>query len=1045
MGFWEDLWGATGGTALDRAGYGDRPAPRGGGGAGRRTRGSSLEAINEALQAQNAGGGNWWDRATGFVGDAFSGEWVPDPWEDAWDATGGRALTALGDAGQDIWAGDVSGALGDLFGGAYDIGRDAVLWGGQELGELGADFGQNVYSNWGLEDLLQAAGGVAQDLPGYGLDALGYLGDQAANVGKWGGSQLLDLGQAGWDRMDDLGRYLGSEVGDFVTQQAIPYFQQDFLEDVTNLAQGVADWTTDSAVPWLQQEIYDPYLKPAGLAVADWTTESAVPWLQQEVYDPYLKPAGLAAADWATDTAYPWLRDEALPYITDDLRHDVSDALEMIPAGLRGLFPEGSRLDDWTEAGVGGVGGAFDWLTEDVPGSAADLAGRGYNYLFDPSQPAFRQGPGKAEGAALQAVIEQIIANSGGVGGTAGGVGGTAGGAPSGVATPGTGANVAGAPMAYPGAAGLSAAPAGVGAPSTLDDLYSTLYGDMRAAAGEMYDVGAAGALASGELGRAYADEIRAQGAAAASAAEAAAQQYYTQGTDEAARAYNETIGALNTREQELLSKYTELETMQAGGISGDASEQRRVTEEIAGLQQARNDLRHQMVTGQLDAEALRGAGRLAEFGATRGAQLAADEAALAQQMGAMETERVGQEAAMAEQLASRFSTARAGMQQRIDDAEATLRAKGIEPAAYTAAPGAETQALLTSQELSMQTLQNRLRDASAAQAIDRQMRGREIYSAAGRALEDNLFAMRAELEESIATRRDTAALERFDAQADTDIAKAAALGEINLEEMTRLQASKEAIFGKRTDLFDQSELERITTRKEYNAALERERNEQRRAMEMAQQQRIIADAAAAERTFLADQARLDRENDALLARLGTETEIDTDETLTAIERAESILANEARLAEEFINVSVNGVDIPVRRDWYIEEHLIGPGEGADLASDLNLMQMQDDAGNMFYVDVGGVSAEGLPYLTQSAATNPQLTGQVLTPIYADQLSPEELEAGTAWQQQAAEDVTFESALGSGLISGEQALENLDALVGEAGASDIRNFLASLG
>jgi len=265
-------------------------------------------------------------------------------------------------------------------------------------------------------------------------------------------------------------------------------------------------------------------------------------------------------------------------------------------------------------------------------------------------------------------------------------------------------------------------------------------------------------------------------------------------------------------------------------------------------------------------------------------------------------------------------------MQQRIDDAEATLRAKGIEPAAYTAAPGVEPQALLTSQELSMQTLQNRLRDASAAQAIDRQMRGREIYSAAGRALEDNLFAMRAELEESIATRRDTAALERFDAQADTDIAKAAALGEINLEELARLQASKEAIFGKRTDLFDQSELERITTRKEYNAALERERNEQRRAMEMAQQQRIIADAAAAERTFLSDQAEADRLNDLEVARIAAEAGVDELETGTAIERAESIAANEARLAEEFINVSVNGVDIPVDRDWYIKEHLIGPG-----------------------------------------------------------------------------------------------------------------------
>jgi len=231
-------------------------------------------------------------------------------------------------------------------------------------------------------------------------------------------------------------------------------------------------------------------------------------------------------------------------------------------------------------------------------------------------------------------------------------------------------------------------------------------------------------------------------------------------------------------------------------------------------------------------------------------------------------------------------------------------------------------------------------------------------------------------------------------------------LGEINLEEMTRLQASKEAIFGKRTDLFDQSELERITTRKEYNAALERERNEQRRAMEMAQQQRIIADAAAAERTFLADQAEADRLNELELERLRLESEIDSDETLTAIDTLTARLAEEQRLAEEFINVNINGIDIPVDRDWYTKEHMIGEGADADLSSDVNLMQMQDSNGNMFYVDVGGVSKEGLPYLTQSAATNPMLTGDVLTTVFGDVAG---LEQAANWEQRAGAGATLDN------------------------------------
>ena len=338
----------------------------------------------------------------------------------------------------------------------------------------------------------------------------------------------------------------------------------------------------------------------------------------------------------------------------------------------------------------------------------------------------------------------------------------------------------------------------------------------------------------------------------------------------------------------------------------------------------------------------------------------------------------------MAEQLATRFSGARAGMQPRIEAAEATLRAQGIEPAAYTAAPGAETQALLTSQELSMQTLQNRLRDAAAAQAIDRQMRGSGIFSAAGRALEDNLFAMRSQLEDSIAQRKGTANLDTFDRQADIDIAGAAGRGDINLEELAALQASKEAMFGRETDLFGESELNRIYSRSDYNAALETERAARRRAMERAQEQRIVAQAAAAQQAFQGRQSQLQREHEAAMALKGTAGDIATSELATGISQAEGAAGEAQRLSEDYIMVNVDGVDVPVDRDWYIEEHLIGPGGGSDLSSDVNLVEMVDNAGNSFFVDVGGVDELGNPYLTSSAATNPLITGDILTPAWAE-------------------------------------------------------------
>jgi hypothetical protein len=509
------------------------------------------------------------------------------------------------------------------------------------------------------------------------------------------------------------------------------------------------------------------------------------------------------------------------------------------------------------------------------------------------------------------------------------------------------------------------------------------MFDSQRTWAQDAYGAQMRGAEAAGQASQDYAASILQQGQQAASQAEAAANQYYVQGADEAARAYNETVGALNSREQGLIQKYSELAAMEAAGIGDTATEQRRVGAELEALQTQRTSLRHNMIMGGLTEEEARRTTRLDEFEGTRRGRLASDEAALIQMITGLETGRVGQEQAMAEQVAGRFSGARAGMQQRMEAAEATLREQGIEPAAYTAAPGAETQALLTSQELSMQTLQNRLRDASAAQAIDRQMRGSEIYSAAGRALEDNLFAMRAELEDSIAQRKGIANLDTFDRQADIDITGAAERGEINLQELAALQASKETMFGRKTDLFAESELNRIYTRSDYNAALQTERAARQRAMERAQEQRIIAQAASAQQAFTGEQSQLQREHEAAISAKETAAAIAQAESATEIAQIEAAAAESQRLAEDYIMVNIDGVDVPVDRDWYIEEHLIGPGR-PEGGSDVNLVEMVDNAGNSFYVDVGGVDEFGTPYLTSSAATNPLITGDILTPAWAE-------------------------------------------------------------
>ena len=957
-----------------------------------------------APQIQDDDGGGFWGGVADWAGGVADrgGQWLDNAgWilDPSWQAMG------------ELFEGNLSGAIGDFAGGtANQLGQV-----GRELGEVGVDLGRNAYNNWGLEDLLRAAGGVAQDLPGYGMDALGYLGGQAADLGQAGLGQLGDLQDYLTAQAENAAKWggsqllnLGSEIGDFATQQAIPYFQQDFVGDVKDVYGATKDWAVDDAWGQAIEPFYENVLKPAGIDIANFAVDDVYQDIITPLYENYLKPAGLEIADFTTQ--------EAWPYIRDNLRHDISNVLEAVPAFVRNVAPEGSRVDDWLEGAVGGIGSAWNWA-EDVPGRAG-------GYLFDPSQPSWGQG-----GPASQAeVLEALIASAGGAGGlTAGGAGGLGGAgalggaAPSGVSAPGTGANVAGGMVPFPGGvpgAGMGFGSAGVpaGQPS-LAEMYAAMYDRQRGAVEDQYQAGIAGAEQMGALGTAYADSVREQGRAAAAEAATAANAYFTEGVDEAARAYNETITALNSREQSLMDRYTEQAVMEGSGIMADSAEQRRIANDLSDLQRNRNTLRHQMVTGQLNTEEAR-----------RMTRLASDEAGLLTEVAQMESGRVGQEAALAAQLAQRFSGARASTQKSIEDAEKALRDMGIEPAAYTAAPGAETQALLTSQELSMQTMQNRLRDASAAEAIDRRARVGGIFSQAAQALQDKLFDMRS-----------WADLSNFDAQADADLAQAAALGEINLEELARLQASKESIFGKRTDLFDQGELERITTRKEYNAALEVERAAKRRSMEEAQRARVATDAVAANQKWQAEQNELDRKNELELERLRLEAELDEAEDATEIAAAEAALAEVSRLAEEFITVNVNGVDIPVNREFYLEEVVFG-GAGADASSDVNLMQMQDDDGNTFFVDVGGVTEEGVPYLTHSAGTDLQLTGAPLTPVWAG----EGVDAATLASGSAADVGGAPAGLSDALAMGVTADDIFGAIAGNLEAATQFSDEASL-
>lgn len=725
---------------------------------------------------------------------------------------------------------------------------------------------------------------------------------------------------------------------------------------ITDKATSGADWVGDQATNLWDQNMYP---------IVEDVSEDFVP-MMQEFYNTTLNPLYQdVAEDFGPlfEDAYNYVRDTSPSEFAEDIRfNEWEDGLNTadqwiktnVPQAIRNLGPEGSRLDTGIEAVMDQFGNVSDYV-QDMPFQGM------WNYFVDPSQPDFPgmpswggddptiSGPFLLEEGDVSLEEASTLNDMINAFNDAAGMGVSSMGASSMPAPDPSSQGVVGdmsyapAPGGFqggvlPGADYQTASDllASMDASNlTLEDRYADMYGDMRDSTQAAYDLG----IGSAE------------------AMEAAAAANYGTEQGAAAQAQQAQLGHINTIEQGMLKRLSDLQTAQEAGVAGAAEEQRRLNNEMAQLQTAKNNTIFSLVSSQLAAEQA----RQEAFASGRRSLLDTEEAGLMANIATQETARTDVEKALTEQVASRFAGARQGMQDRITDAENALRAQGVDPAAYTAAPGAETMALLDSQEISMMTLQNRLRDANAAQAIDRNMRGRQVYSDARRRLSDNMFTYMEDLQ----GRKDAAALNKFNEQADIDIAKAAKAGEINIEEMAELQAIRESISGQKADIWSDAEYQRMGTTADYNAALS-----------VARQAQQVAMAAAAEQRSAAEMNK-----EVALA------EINAQEAQGLISREEAEAAAAAQLAQDYILVDIGGgVEIPVDRDWYTEEHLIGPAESADLSSDVNFMQMTDDAGNIFNVDVGGVDKYGVDYLTMSAATNPQLTGSPLLPLLQEDM-----------------------------------------------------------
>jgi hypothetical protein len=188
-----------------------------------------------------------------------------------------------------------------------------------------------------------------------------------------------------------------------------------------------------------------------------------------------------------------------------------------------------------------------------------------------------------------------------------------------------------------------------------------------------------------------------------------------------------------------------------------------------------------------------------------------------------------------------------------------------------------------------------------------------------------------------------------------------------------------------------------------------------------------------------AEEDRLRREQELKDERLRLQSIVDEAESAAEIAAAEAALEENKRLSEEFITVSINGVDIPVNREFYLEEVIFGD-TGGDASSDVNLMQMQDDEGNTFYVDVGGVTEEGVPFLTHSAGTDLQLTGAPLTPVWAG----EGVDAATLASGSAADVGGAPAGLSEALAMGVTADDIFGAIAGNLEAATQFSDEASL-
>ena len=284
-----------------------------------------------------------------------------------------------------------------------------------------------------------------------------------------------------------------------------------------------------------------------------------------------------------------------------------------------------------------------------------------------------------------------------------------------------------GVPSADPAApaAPVGATPAVAAPITTLETSYADMYGDMRDDAGTAFDTSETYFTNEGTLAGDYWSGVGDRAGGYWDERGTAAEGYYGGARDD-------TLEYLTGRQGREQEQILAMANMQRGNV-GD---------------------QYQWMTDALDTEETRRGGVYDELETTRGARLDTNEAALLEQMGTLEGQRLTEQQAMSEALGGRYTTAQGGLDQRRLDAEAALREQGVGPEAYTTAVGAETAALLGSQGLSSQDLQGRLASIAASEATDRSLGATGMFQDARTALADQLFGGRADLAENIAGRR---------------------------------------------------------------------------------------------------------------------------------------------------------------------------------------------------------------------------------------------------------------------------------------------------